>query len=94
MCHNTENWDDATFDHSFPMNHGGANGDCSTCHPSGAPAWTCENCHSMGEMLNKHEGIPDIAGRCIECHPNGEEDDFVGWIGDLWAISGNPSRPR
>ncbi|HJS28583.1 MAG TPA: cytochrome c3 family protein [Anaerolineales bacterium] len=73
LCHNTGNWGNVDFDHSFPMDHGDTDGNCAQCHPSNTPAWQCESCHSMGEMLEEHEDIPDIAGRCIECHPDGED---------------------
>jgi hypothetical protein len=76
-CHNTNTWEGATFNHSFPVDHGNANGNCAACHPSGGSDWTCYGCHSEAEMIHKHdeEGIPNITGRCLECHPNGEHDD-------------------
>ncbi|MCB0027723.1 MAG: hypothetical protein KDE28_07450, partial [Anaerolineales bacterium] len=77
-CHtDTTNWRNATFSHSFPLNHGGANSNCSTCHTNNNySSYTCFNCHNQGEMIEEHadEGITDISN-CVGCHPNGEEPD-------------------
>jgi hypothetical protein len=76
-CHSTNAWKPANFNHGFPMNHGGAGGKCATCHPSGGSSWTCFNCHNQSKMDEKHneKGIPDYAGRCLDCHAGGEGDD-------------------
>ncbi len=73
-CHNTNNWSDIHVDgHSFSMNHGGAGGNCSTCHQANTPAYTCYGCHDRQETEQHHaeEGITDIDGRCTECHQGG-----------------------
>jgi hypothetical protein len=44
-CHSTNTWSGATFTHEFDMNHGGANGQCALCHPSGTSATDCSSCH-------------------------------------------------
>ena len=54
--------------------------DCATCHPVNFVQFTCDPCHEPAEMVEEHndEDIFDIAGRCLECHPNGlkeERDD-------------------
>jgi hypothetical protein len=58
------------------MNHGGAGGQCSQCHNSNAPAYTCYNCHNKAETEQHHaeKNILDIANRCVECHQNGSGD--------------------
>jgi hypothetical protein len=59
------------------MNHGDADGQCSDCHSSNSSSVNCYKCHNKAKMEEKHseEGIFDIAGRCLSCHPNGEEED-------------------
>lgn len=76
QCHNTSNWN-ASFNHRFPTDHGDANGECAACHVTANFGVTCTNCHNLNEMNNEHadEGISNIAGRCLECHPTGEKDD-------------------
>lgn len=58
------------------MNHGGAGGSCSTCHPANTPAYTCYGCHDQAETVQHHaeKGINDIDGRCTECHADGGGD--------------------
>jgi hypothetical protein len=77
QCHSTSSWSDASFNHSFPMKHGGANGNCSKCHPAGGSKYDCYACHNQDKMTKKHneEGISDIGSRCLDCHPNGKEGD-------------------
>lgn len=75
QCHDTSSWSSANFNHRFPINHKNANGDCSKCHPSGPPAWTCYTCHDQSETERHHEekNILDIARRCTDCHPDGSD---------------------
>jgi hypothetical protein len=76
-CHNTNTFAGATFNHTFPMNHEGANNQCETCHPGNdTRTYTCYNCHNQQEMFNEHneEGIGDISN-CVRCHPDGREHD-------------------
>ena len=84
-CHATTAWRPARFDHTFPLNHGGANGACSVCHPNGADTYTCEACHSMNQLLREHqeEGIFDFAGRCTQCHLTGKADEHENDREDL-----------
>jgi hypothetical protein len=46
LCHTTSGWARGSFKHSFNLDHGGANGNCATCHPSGPPATDCKTCHA------------------------------------------------
>jgi len=48
-CHNTSGWLPADFKHEFNINHNGANGVCSTCHPAGPPETDCRACHDSKE---------------------------------------------
>lgn len=79
LCHSTSAWQPAALmAHAFPLDHGGE-GEiaCATCHPVNFVQFTCDRCHEPAEMNEEHndEGIFDIAGRCLECHPTGLEDE-------------------
>jgi hypothetical protein len=76
-CHNTTTFAGATFNHTFPIHHEGANGDCAVCHPGNdTRSYTCASCHNQQEMIHEHseEGIGDISN-CVHCHPDGREHD-------------------
>ncbi len=78
QCHNTTSWSEATLaNHSFPLDHGGAAGDCAACHPGGNYAtYTCYTCHEQDKIAREHqeEGISDF-GNCVRCHATGTEDE-------------------
>jgi hypothetical protein len=78
-CHqDTINFRNATFNHRFPLNHGDANGVCTTCHiNNNPPAYSCTGCHNdQAELVEEHndEGIFDLSN-CVRCHQDGEEPD-------------------
>ena len=79
-CHATTAWTPANFNHTFPIDHGGANGKCSVCHPGGTDGYTCTTCHDMNKLVAEHqeEGIVDFVGKCVSCHANGDEHDGHG----------------
>lgn len=60
------------------MNHGGANGNCSKCHPSGGAKYNCYACHDKGKTINKHneEGISNLDNRCLDCHLRGDGGEY------------------
>jgi NMD protein affecting ribosome stability and mRNA decay len=76
-CHDTIKWADGKFDHTwFPMNHGNANGVCSTCHtnPNDYSVFTCTNCHTKAQTDPKHQGVKGYvynSVNCYQCHKNG-----------------------
>lgn len=73
-CHNTSGWKPASFKHTFPMNHNGANSQCATCHPSMTSAYTCFKCHNQAELTKEHaEKKIAFPADCMGCHPNGKE---------------------
>lgn len=77
QCHSTNGWGSINVSgHGFPMNHGDAGGDCYACHDGAKSNVNCYRCHDRAETEKKHteEGILDIAGNCLACHPNGEGD--------------------
>ena len=76
-CHDPGDWGDANVNgHTFPMDHEGADGSCSTCHENNTPAYTCYRCHDQSETRKHHEekGILDVDHRCTECHSDGDKD--------------------
>jgi hypothetical protein len=73
-CHNTSGWKPASFKHTFPMNHNGANSQCATCHPSMTTAYTCFKCHNQAELTKKHaEKKITFPTDCMGCHANGKK---------------------
>ncbi len=76
-CHTTASWSGATFNHTFPINHEGANGDCATCHPGGETAvYTCTACHNQQEMNEEHDEESGYTGNnCVQCHADGREHE-------------------
>ncbi|HED52607.1 MAG TPA: hypothetical protein ENJ00_00190 [Phycisphaerales bacterium] len=81
FCHNVYDWNDATFDHSFPIDRGAhKNLDCIECHtvPSATPAFSCIDCHEhrQSRMDDKHDGVSGYvweSSACFMCHPDGKE---------------------
>ncbi len=75
-CHNTTAWLPATFNlaHTFPLNHGGANANCQTCHPTSLASYTCYTCHANIKNDRRHAGFANL-DNCIACHPNGRGGD-------------------
>jgi hypothetical protein len=76
MCHTTTNWAVHYSGHDFPLNHGGAGSECTTCHTSSFDDYTCFQCHEHdpAETADKHaeEGITDLSD-CAGCHPDGKD---------------------
>lgn len=76
-CHTTTSWAGATFNHTwFPMNHGNANGVCSTCHtnPNDFSVFQCTNCHTAAQTNPLHTGVSGYvynSVNCYQCHKNG-----------------------
>ena len=79
-CHNTTDWMKATFNHvqytPFPINHGNANGVCSTCHinSNDYSVFQCTNCHAKSQTDSNHRGINGYvynSVNCYQCHRDG-----------------------
>ena len=80
-CHTTTAWLPATLPSSyhtfFPLNHGNANGVCTTCHTNSSDysVFTCTGCHGGNNAANFHH--PNVNGyvynsvNCLACHKNG-----------------------
>jgi hypothetical protein len=79
-CHSTTNWLNATFNHTqytqFSINHGNANGVCSTCHTNSNDysVFQCTNCHAKTETDGNHQGVKGYvynSVNCYQCHQSG-----------------------
>ncbi len=80
-CHTTTAWTPATLPSSyhtfFSLNHGNANGVCTTCHTNSSDysVFTCTGCHGGNNAANFHH--PNVNGyvynsvNCYACHKNG-----------------------
>jgi hypothetical protein len=80
-CHNTTAWTTATFNHTqytnFSINHGNANGVCSTCHTNSNnySIFQCTACHGGNNAANFNH--PNVNGyvynsvNCYQCHQSG-----------------------
>ncbi|MEJ2758482.1 MAG: cytochrome c3 family protein [Anaerolineales bacterium] len=78
QCHSTNAWKPASFKHDFPLNHGGANSQCTLCHTNNNyNAYTCFGCHEHdpARMQDKHKEVSNYSNNCIQCHPGGREAD-------------------
>jgi hypothetical protein len=80
-CHSTSTWEGATFEHSFPLTHGGGGKKrkaCAVCHTeaNSYQTYTCYGCHrhDPGKTAQKHlrRGVVDI-DNCVACHPTGRK---------------------
>lgn len=84
-CHGANSWEGATFDHTFPLDHGSRSASkCAICHEDGPRSYqtyTCYGCHehTLAGIRSEHleEGINDY-DNCMECHPTGQEDEGEG----------------
>jgi hypothetical protein len=82
-CHTSEGWSPAQFNgpHTFPLDHGGAGGQCSLCHTESYTSYTCYGCHehSPAEIEEKHrEEVGGDFQDCVRCHANGEKEEGEG----------------
>jgi hypothetical protein len=81
-CHSAASWDEASFDHTFPLTHGARRASsCITCHqeaPRTYRTYTCFECHehTPARIRAEHleEGIRDFQD-CVSCHPTGREEE-------------------
>jgi hypothetical protein len=79
-CHDTKDWD-ANFNHNpfFPTPHEGVS-QCSSCHTTGSyQTFECIECHehNKNDMDDEHDEENNYqwkSSRCLDCHPDGEED--------------------
>ncbi len=76
QCHSTNTWQGATFNHTFPLNHGeSGNIACKTCHvTTNFKEYTCYGCHAHNpnQIQARHlgEGISNFQD-CVRCHATG-----------------------
>lgn len=74
-CHNTSNWNDATFNHPRINRGNHSNLDCIDCHtvPSTTPAFSCTHCHEHNQQdtAQNHQGVNNyqwLSSACYNCH--------------------------
>ncbi len=70
-CHTTSTWSGATFNHTwFSVNHGNANGVCSSCHtnPSDYSVFSCTICHAQATTDQHHQGIKGYVYNSVNCY--------------------------
>ena len=75
QCHNTNNWDDADFDHNatnFPLTGSHIATECSACHTDGylGTSMLCSSCHTnnYNEAQNPNHVSAGISNECEICH--------------------------
>jgi hypothetical protein len=75
QCHNSVNWNEATFDHqntNFPLTGAHINSTCQSCHQSGytnTPT-DCYACHTtdFNNTANPDHQTAGIPTTCVDCH--------------------------
>lgn len=76
-CHrNTDtSWNQATFNHRFPITSGPHRTACMNCHTGGNfQTFNCLNCHQRAETDGHHRSVAGYrydSLACYSCHPNG-----------------------
>ena len=75
QCHNTSNWEEATFDHnatSFALTGAHVATECSACHTSGYAGTSsqCSACHTdnYNQTANPNHTSLGLSNQCNECH--------------------------
>src|ERR1700756_4570589 len=74
-CHTTTGWMPANlptqYHPFFPVNHGNANGVCSTCHQNqnDYSVFQCTNCHGGGNAANfRHPSVSGYVYNSVNCY--------------------------
>lgn len=82
-CHEPTSWEAASFEHSFPISHGGRGRvTCRTCHDTQGDwkRYTCYGCHEhtparvAAEHREEGMGGRDLSD-CVRCHSTGREHE-------------------
>jgi hypothetical protein len=77
-CHTTAGWMPANlpaqYHTLFNLNHGNANGVCSTCHTNSSnySVFQCTGCHTAAATNPRHSGVSGYVYNsinCYSCHP-------------------------
>lgn len=89
-CHGLQAWKPALLTkHTFPLDHGGDQLACQTCHVTTYAGYTCYGCHDHqpAAMEAAHDDLeaPELES-CASCHPTGELVEASG----LQARTSNP----
>jgi hypothetical protein len=79
-CHTTTAWVPANLPSQyhtfFPLNHGNANGVCTTCHTNSSDysVFQCTGCHTAAATNPRHSGVSGYvynSVNCYACHKSG-----------------------
>ena len=75
QCHNSVNWNEATFDHqntSFPLTGAHITTTCQSCHQTGytGTPTDCLSCHQTdyNSTTNPNHVTENIPTTCVDCH--------------------------
>jgi mono/diheme cytochrome c family protein len=89
-CHGLQAWKPALLTkHTFPLDHGGDQLACQTCHVTTYASYTCYGCHDHEPTAMEavhFETEPAELEACAACHPTGEPAVEVG----LQAMTPSP----
>jgi hypothetical protein len=96
LCHHRSDssWQDADFNHVFPLNGAHAMLDCSSCHGNGVYAGTptdCVGCHlsDYNETEDPDHGGAGFPTDCEQCHrPTSWDDDTGGGFDHPFQLVG------
>ena len=96
-CHNTTNWENATFDHNntnFALTGSHTNANCGDCHTSGyyGTSTVCSDCHisEFNNSSNPNHSNLGLSINCENCHttnPNWQPASF-SVHNDFYLIQG------
>ena len=82
-CHSTSAWRPAFLKlHNFPLDHGGSEQTCTTCHPNNYATYTCYTCHDHEQSKIEATHIQaninrDELPNCTNCHKTGLHNDWT-----------------
>jgi hypothetical protein len=94
VCHTPTSWEDATFDHPFPLQGEHATLDCQDCHADGytGTPTDCVGCHQTdyNGADNPNHIAAGFSTDCDDCHgyadPNWQSGSYPHTV---WPLLGN-----
>jgi hypothetical protein len=94
VCHTPTAWDDANFDHPFPLQGVHATLDCLACHSGGYPGTPtdCVGCHQAeyNGTTNPNHTAAGFPTSCDDCHGYGDPNwQAATYPHTVWPLLGN-----